>query len=94
MWGVLPAMILIPMKHDNDGGPALAGLNILAFFGTHWTMQEQARKLAEVRLHLLVLAAEHPEPKNVGQGATAGGGPSESQSESLGAGVLSVQTCD
>lgn len=63
-------MILIPLKHENMEGRrwpivtfVLIGLNILAFLGTHWTMQEQAPKLAEVRLHLLLLAAEHPELK-------------------------------
>ena len=63
-------MILIPLKHENMEGRrwpivtfALIGLNILAFVGTHWTMKEQAPKLAEVRLHVLLLAAEHPELK-------------------------------
>jgi len=63
-------MILIPLKHENMEGRrwpivtfALIGLNILVFLGTHWTMEEQAPKLAEVRLHLLLLAAEHPELK-------------------------------
>jgi rhomboid family protein len=63
-------MILIPLKHENMEGRrwpivtfTLIGLNILVFLGTHWTIQEQAPKLAEVRLHLLLLAAEHPELK-------------------------------
>lgn len=63
-------MILIPLKHESMEGRrwpiitfALIGLNILVFLGTHWTMEEQAPKLAEVRLHLLLLAAEHPELK-------------------------------
>jgi membrane associated rhomboid family serine protease len=63
-------MILIPLKHENMEGRrwpivtfALIGLNILVFLGTHWTIEEQAPKLAEVRLHLLLLAAEHPELK-------------------------------
>jgi len=63
-------MILIPLKHENMEGRrwpiitfALIGLNIFAFIATHWTMQEQAPKLAEVRLHLLLLAAEHPDLK-------------------------------
>ena len=63
-------MILIPLKHDNMEGRrwpivtfALIGLNILAFLGTHWTMERQAPELAQVRLHLLLLAAEHPELK-------------------------------
>ena len=63
-------MILIPLKHENMEGRrwpivtfALIGLNILVFLGTHWTMEEQAPKLAEVRLHLLLLAAGHPELK-------------------------------
>jgi len=63
-------MILVPLKHDNMEGRrwpivtfALIGLNLLVFLGTHWTIEEQAPKLAEVRLHLLLLAAEHPELK-------------------------------
>jgi len=65
-----PAMIIIPLKHENMEGRrwpivtfALIGLNILAFLGTHWTMEEQAPKLGQVRLHLFLLAAEHPELK-------------------------------
>src|SRR5690242_4521027 len=63
-------MILIPLKHENMEGRrwpiitfALIGLNILAFLGTHWTMERQAPELAQVRLHLLLLAADHPELK-------------------------------
>lgn len=61
-------MILIPIRHENMRGRrwpiitfALLGLNILAFLGTHWTIEAQAPERAEIRTHLLFLAAMHPE---------------------------------
>jgi hypothetical protein len=63
-------MLLIPLKHENMEGRrwpivtfTLIGLNILVFLGTHWTIDRQVPALSEVRLHLLLLAAEHPELK-------------------------------
>lgn len=63
-------MLLIPLKHENMEGRRwpiitfiLIGLNILIFLATHWTIERQGPELAQVRLHLLLLAAEHPELK-------------------------------
>ena len=46
----------------------LIALNIVAFLGTHWTMEQQDPQVAAVRAHVLMLAAMHPEvtlPDNV-----------------------------
>jgi membrane associated rhomboid family serine protease len=60
--------MLIPLRHENMEGRrwpvvtfALIALNVLAFLGTHWTIEAQEPERAEVRMHLLVLAAMHPE---------------------------------
>jgi membrane associated rhomboid family serine protease len=61
-------MILVPLKHENMKGRRwpiitfiLIGLNVLAFLGTHWVMLAQQPELGEVRLHVLLLAAAHPD---------------------------------
>ena len=65
-------MILIPLKHENMWGRrwpvvtlSVIALNILAFLGTHWTIETQSANFSpkrfEVAKHLLVLAATHPE---------------------------------
>jgi membrane associated rhomboid family serine protease len=63
-------MLLIPLKHENMQGRrwpivtfALIGLNIIAFLGTHWIMLDQQPELGQVRLHVLLLAAKHPDLK-------------------------------
>jgi membrane associated rhomboid family serine protease len=63
-------MLLIPVKHENMEGRrwpvvtfALIALNIIAFLGTHWTMESQGPEITDVRVHLLLLAAMHPELK-------------------------------
>jgi membrane associated rhomboid family serine protease len=66
-------MILIPLRHENMQGRrwpvvtfALIALNIIAFLGTHWTIEaqdEQIPQRVEVTKHLLLLAATHPELK-------------------------------
>ena len=63
-------MILIPLKHENMEGRrwpiitfALIALNIVIFLGTHWTIDKQEPELFDVRVHVLLLAAEHPELK-------------------------------
>ena len=63
-------MLLIPLKHENMEGRrwpiitfALIGLNLLAFLATHWTIDEQQPRLGEARMHVLLLAAMHPELK-------------------------------
>jgi membrane associated rhomboid family serine protease len=60
--------VLIPLGHENMQGRrwpvisiALVVINIVAFLGTHWQMQSQSPQRAEVRTHILLLAAMHPE---------------------------------
>src|SRR5579872_3117848 len=64
-------MILLPLRHENMQGRrwpivtfTLIALNIIAFLGTHWTIEAQNTQnpeRVEVRKHLLFLAAMHPE---------------------------------
>ena len=60
--------MLIPLRHENMEGRrwpvitfALIALNVLAFLGTHWTIEAQEPERAENRMHIIVLAAQHPE---------------------------------
>ncbi len=67
--------MLIPLRHENMEGRrwpivtfALIALNLLIFLGTHWKIEEQEHERLEVRMHVIVLAATHPElkmPENV-----------------------------
>ena len=66
-------MLLLPLRHENMQGRrwpvvtfALIALNIIAFLGTHWTIEAQDADIpqrVEVRKHLIFLAAMHPELK-------------------------------
>jgi membrane associated rhomboid family serine protease len=66
-------MFLLPLRHENMQGRrwpvvtfALIALNIIAFLGTHWTIEAQQALIperVEVRKHLVYLAAMHPELK-------------------------------
>src|SRR6266404_7684306 len=60
--------MLIPLRHENMEGRrwpvisiAIIVINILAFLGTHWQIEAQNPKRSEVRAHILLLAAMHPE---------------------------------
>ena len=60
--------MLIPLRHENMSGRrwpiitfALIGLNIAIFLITHWKIKAEQPKRAEARMHLLLLAATHPE---------------------------------
>jgi membrane associated rhomboid family serine protease len=60
--------MLIPLRHENMEGRrwpvvtfALIALNVLAFLGTHWKIEAQEPERIEVRMHILLLAAMHPE---------------------------------
>ena len=62
--------MLIPLRHENMQGRrwpvitfGIIALNVIAFLGTHWTIDKQGPELGEVRLHLVLLAAMHPELK-------------------------------
>jgi membrane associated rhomboid family serine protease len=60
--------MLIPLRHENMSGRrwpvisiALIAMNIVVFLGTHWQIEAQNPKRGEVRAHILLLAAAHPE---------------------------------
>src|SRR6267143_226747 len=60
--------MLIPLRHENMQGRrwpvisiALIAINFVAFLGTHWQIEAQAPKQSETRVHILMLAAMHPE---------------------------------
>lgn len=66
--------MLIPLRHENMQGRrwpvitfGIIALNLLVFLGTHWTMDRQVPEMGEVKLHLLLLAAMHPEAKIQGK---------------------------
>jgi membrane associated rhomboid family serine protease len=66
--------MLIPLRHENMQGRrwpiitfGIIGLNVLIFLGTHWTMEKQAPAFGQVRVHLLILAAMHPDAKVTGK---------------------------
>ena len=65
--------MLIPIRHESMKGRrwpvitfALIGLNILIFLITHGPIEEQGPQRMEVRVHLVLLAAMHPELKTSG----------------------------
>lgn len=60
--------MLIPLRHENMQGRrwpvvtfGIIALNIIVFLGTHWTIDKQEPELGQVKIHLLLLAATHPE---------------------------------
>src|SRR5713226_9518186 len=60
--------MLIPLRHENMEGRrwpvisiALIAINFVVFLGTHWQIDAQNPKRAEIRGHILMLAAAHPE---------------------------------
>jgi membrane associated rhomboid family serine protease len=62
--------MLIPLRHENMQGRrwpvitfGIIALNVIAFLGTHWTIEEQQPPLSEVKIHLVLLSAMHPELK-------------------------------
>jgi membrane associated rhomboid family serine protease len=62
--------MLIPLRHENMQGRrwpvitfGIIALNCIAFLGTHSIIDRQGPQLGEVKLHLLLLAAAHPELK-------------------------------
>src|SRR5580658_4196991 len=66
-------MFLLPLRHENMQGRrwpvvtfVLIAINIIAFLGTHWTIEAQDAQIPErleVVKHLILLAANHPELK-------------------------------
>jgi membrane associated rhomboid family serine protease len=62
--------MLIPLRHENMRGRrwpiitiGLIALNVFIFFGTHSKMDEQGEQEGQVKAHVLLLAAMHPELK-------------------------------
>jgi membrane associated rhomboid family serine protease len=62
--------MLIPLRHESMQGRrwpvitfGIIALNILIFLGTHWTIDKQEPALGEVKIHLVLMAAAHPELK-------------------------------
>lgn len=59
--------MLVPLRHENMRSRrwpvitiGLIALNVLVFFGTHWSMEQGSQEFAVVRAHILMLAAYHP----------------------------------
>jgi membrane associated rhomboid family serine protease len=68
--------MLIPLRHENMQGRrwpvitfALIALNVVVFLGTHWKMDQQNPEMTEVKNHIIILAAMHPEAKIEGKAA-------------------------
>jgi membrane associated rhomboid family serine protease len=62
--------MLIPLRHENMEGRrwpvitfGIIALNVIVFLGTHSTMDRQGPELGQVRAHILLLAAMHPDLK-------------------------------
>jgi membrane associated rhomboid family serine protease len=60
--------MLIPLNHENMQGRrwpvitiAIIALNVFVFLGTHGSMDKQGPELGEAKVHILMLAAMHPE---------------------------------
>ena len=60
--------MLIPIRHDNMSARrwpvvtlALIAINIIVFVATHDALTRQAPELGKARVHILILAATHPE---------------------------------
>ena len=60
--------MLIPVQHENMSARrwpvitiGLILLNFVIFLDTHWVMEKQGSQLWQVREHILVLAAMHPQ---------------------------------
>ena len=62
--------MLIPLRHENMQGRrwpiitfGIIALNVIIFLGTHSTIERQGADLGRVKIHLVLLAAMHPELK-------------------------------
>jgi membrane associated rhomboid family serine protease len=60
--------MLFPIGHEDLRGRrwpivtiVIVALNVVVFLGTHWQMDEQAGKIAELRINSLLLAIAHPD---------------------------------
>ncbi|HEX3375374.1 MAG TPA: rhomboid family intramembrane serine protease [Candidatus Acidoferrales bacterium] len=66
--------MLIPLRHENMRGRrwpvvtfGIIALNVVIFLGTHGTIDRQEPELGQVKVHLILLAAMHPELKIPGK---------------------------
>jgi len=62
--------MLIPLRHENMQGRrwpvitfGIIALNVIIFLGTHATIESQGVDLGHIKIHLVLLAAMHPELK-------------------------------
>ena len=62
--------MLIPLSHENLKGRrwpiitiGIIALNCVVFLGTHWRIEGEAKRIGEVKVRTLLLAATHPEVK-------------------------------
>jgi membrane associated rhomboid family serine protease len=60
--------MLIPIRHENMSARrwpvitfALIAINVIVFLGTFQTLEEQQKQLGKLKLHILLLAAAHPD---------------------------------
>lgn len=60
--------MFLPLRHENMEGRrwpvitiGLIVLNVLAFLGTHWQIDQENPQRGELRAHIVLLAASHPE---------------------------------
>jgi membrane associated rhomboid family serine protease len=66
--------MLIPLRHENMQGRRLPiitfgiiALNVIVFLGTHSKLDEQGPAFNQVKVHLLILAATHPDAQVTGK---------------------------
>jgi len=60
--------MIIPLNHENMQGRrwpyvtvGIIALNVICFLATHWTMDRESQQMGEVREHIILLAAAHPD---------------------------------
>ena len=60
--------MFLPLRHESMQGRrwpiitiALIAINLLAFLGTHWQIDQKDPQRGEVRAHILLLSASHPD---------------------------------
>src|SRR5579863_5761735 len=60
--------MLFPIGHEDLRGRrwpvvtiVIIALNVVIFLGTHWKMDEEASRLAEIKVNTLLVAAAHPD---------------------------------
>lgn len=60
--------MIIPLNHENMHGRrwpcvtiGIIALNAIFFLATHWTIDREVRQMGEIRSHIILLAAAHPD---------------------------------